>query len=85
MASERGGGTVRVGSVVTVRDGELEEWWRIVPHDQADALRRCISERSPLARALLAHQPGDRVHVDQPGGQRWPVTIVAVTPAATLR
>ena len=68
---------VRVGSLVRVRDGELEEWWRIVPSHEADAMRRCISEETPFARALLGHQVGDEVRTQAPGG-RWTVTILGV-------
>src|SRR5207249_3257801 len=64
---------VQVGDVVDVLDGELNEWWRIVPHHEADAMRRCISVDSPLARALLGHSSGEVVHV-----RGRAVTIVAV-------
>jgi transcription elongation factor GreA len=70
-------GAVRVGSWVEVRDGQLQEFWRIVPAHEADAMRRMISESSPLARALLGHRPGDRVSVDGPG-RGWPVEVVSV-------
>ncbi len=73
-------GPVRVGDVVLVQEGELEEWWRIVPYFEADAQRRRISAESPLARALLGHRTGDVVHVRAPGAPRtgWPVTLLAV-------
>jgi transcription elongation GreA/GreB family factor len=68
-----------VGDVVHVQDGELEEWWRIVPPEEADAARRFISEQTPMARALLGHRAGDVVSVRAPGAPRgWPVTILAV-------
>ncbi len=70
-------GTVRVGSWVTVRDGGLEEAYRVVPVEDADALRRLISEASPLGRALLGHQAGEQVRVQAPGGRR-PVEIISV-------
>jgi transcription elongation GreA/GreB family factor len=73
----RGDGVVRVGSLVRVRDGELEEWWRIVPSHEADAMRRCISEETPFARALLGRRVGDVVPTQAPGG-RWTVTILGV-------
>jgi len=76
-AGSGGDGVVRVGSLVRVRDGELEEWWRIVPSHEADAMRRCISEETPFARALLGHQVGDEVRTQAPGG-RWTVTILGV-------
>jgi transcription elongation factor GreA len=77
------GRVVQLGDVVDVRDGELQEWWRIVTHVDADAARRLISEESPLGRALLGHRPGEVVSVRAPGapGTARPVTILAVTPA----
>jgi len=69
---------VRVGNVVRVRDGCLDEWWRIVPEHEADVLRRWISEGTPLARAVVGHRAGDVVDVAGPGGRHWPVTILAV-------
>ncbi len=72
-----GDGTVRIGSWVKVRDGLLQEDWRIVPPDEADAMRRHISETCPLARALLGHQVGDQVSVQAPQGP-FPVTILHV-------
>jgi transcription elongation GreA/GreB family factor len=76
-AGGRGDGVVRVGSLVRVRGGELEEWWRIVQAHEADAMRRCISEETPFARALLGKRRGDEVTAETPGG-RWTVTIVGV-------
>jgi transcription elongation factor GreA len=68
-----------VGDVVHIQDGQLEEWWRIVPPEEADAARRLISEETPMAQALLGHRAGETVHVRAPGATRgWPVTIVAV-------
>jgi transcription elongation GreA/GreB family factor len=74
---ERGDGIVRLGSLVRVRGGDLTEWWRIVAEHEADALRRCISEETPLARALLGRQVGEQVRTEAPGG-RWVVTILGV-------
>ena len=69
-------GMVTVGSWVTVRDGELEESWRVVDASEADAARRLISSQTPLARAILGHRPGDVVRVMGP--ERRPVTILSV-------
>src|SRR5262245_39007687 len=68
--SKRGVGTnadltVRIGDVVYVRDGDLEEWWRIVPADVADVRRRWMSAATPMARALLGHRAGDEVRVER--------------------
>ena len=70
-------GTIGIGSSVRIRDGELEEDWRIVANHEADPLRRRLSESSPLAKALLGHRAGDCVPVRSPAGQR-PVTILSV-------
>ncbi len=67
---------VRIGSWVRVRDGELEEAWRVVDPTEADAARRLISVDTPLARALLGHRAGDVVRVQSP--ERRPVTILQV-------
>jgi transcription elongation GreA/GreB family factor len=70
---------VEVGDVVDVQDGELREWWRIVPHHEADAMRRRIPENSSLGRALLGHEVGEVVRVrapEEPAGRA--VTILAV-------
>ena len=76
-ARTNGEQAVRVGDVVHVRDGNLEEWWRIVPADAAHARRRWMSAETPMARALLGHRAGEEVRVDRPGG-RSPVTILAI-------
>jgi transcription elongation GreA/GreB family factor len=74
----RGDGVVRVGSLVRVRGGDVGvEWWRIVPPHEADAKRRYISEQTPLARALLGRQVGDKILTAAPGGH-WEVTILSV-------
>jgi transcription elongation GreA/GreB family factor len=72
--------TVRLGSIVRVHDGDLVEWWRIVPHDRADTLRGWLSARSLLGGALIGHCAGDVVHVPSPGspGRGRPVTILDV-------
>ncbi len=71
---------VQVGDVVDVQDGQLREWWRIVPHHEADAMRRRISENSPLARGLLGHGVGEVIRVRAPGepGAGRAVTILAM-------
>ena len=46
-------GTVKIGSQVSIRDGQLEEAWRIVAAHDADAQRWQLSEEAPLARALV--------------------------------
>lgn len=52
-----------VGSWVSIRDGELEESWRIATSHEADVEPHCISNQSPLGRALVGHRVGERVRV----------------------
>jgi transcription elongation factor GreA len=70
--------TIRVGSRVQIRDGDLPEAWRIVAAHEADAVRRLISEETPLAQALLGHVVGDVVRVRGPRGVSRSVTILDV-------
>lgn len=76
MVEQRG--TVRVGSLVEVQDGELNEAWRIAVADEADARVGLLSEDAPLGRALLGHRAGERVRVVGPGTARRLVRIVRV-------
>jgi transcription elongation GreA/GreB family factor len=69
-------GIVQLGSWVEVQDGDLREGWRIVSRHEADAMRRLISEETPLAKALLAHRASERVKVLGP--ERRMVTILSV-------
>ena len=71
------GRKVTVGSWVQIRDGQLEEGWRIVPSAEADVTRRRIAADTPLARAVLGHQAGERVRVDGPEGRRL-IAILSV-------
>ncbi len=72
------GGIVGLGSTVAVRDQDgREHTWRIVSsHDAAPAEGR-LSVESPVALALLARGPGDRVSVSLPKGKRM-LTVLTV-------
>jgi transcription elongation factor GreA len=69
--------TVRVGSLVLVRDRDGDEEYAIVGGAEADVAERRISSESPLALALLGHAEGEQVKVRAPGGLRA-VTILRV-------
>lgn len=69
--------TVRVGSLVRVRDRDGEEEYTIVGGEDADVVSNRISTESPLAMALLGHAVGEQVKVRAPGGLRA-VTILRV-------
>jgi transcription elongation factor GreA len=63
---------VSVGATVTLQETETgeERRYTIVPATEADAKQGRISVVSPLGKALLAHEVGDEVTVQVPGGTR---------------
>lgn len=66
----RGGDTVSIGSVVTVRaDGEsIDKKYHIVSPVEADPRGGRISYESPLGKALLNRRAGESVEVQAPDG-----------------
>lgn len=63
------GGTVQVGSTVTIQEEGLEpESYLIVGAAEANPSQGKISNESPLGRALLNKKAGDKVQVDAPQG-----------------
>ena len=75
---------VQLGSRVRLRDlasGEQEEY-TIVGSAEADPEHNRISNRSPVAQAVLGHRPGDVVTVETPGGVvRYRIEEVGLEPA----
>ena len=52
------------GMTITLsRDDGREQSFRIVGEDEADPSRGTVSYVSPLARAVLTHEPGDTVEI----------------------
>jgi transcription elongation factor GreA len=70
-------GTVKLGSLVVIDDGGLNEAWRIAVAHEADAAQWKLSEDAPLAQALFGHRAGERAGVRGPAGRRI-VRIVRV-------
>lgn len=64
------GGTVHVGSTVTVqKKGDKEErTFALVGSEEADSVSGKISNESPLGQALLGKKKGDKVTVQAPKG-----------------
>ena len=61
--------TVQFGATVTVRDAErTSSRYRIVGTDEIDSERGWISDRSPLARAVLHAKVGQRITLETPRG-----------------
>ncbi len=64
------GDRVQFGATVTVEDEEGEvKVWTIVGEGEADSKQGTISERAPVAKALLGKQVGDLVTVVRPKGE----------------
>jgi transcription elongation factor GreA len=61
---------VSIGSTVTVRDLEFGDDWTLtlVSPYEADPDKDRISDLSPVGKALLGHQVGEKVTVQTPGG-----------------
>lgn len=66
----RGGGDVRVGSIVTVRfeEDSSEETWTIVGSAEASPRQGRISNESPIGSALLGKRARNKVTVQTPSG-----------------
>ena len=69
-ASELSTENVHIGSSVTVRvkGKKTTSTYRIVGSTEADPLNGCISDESPIGKALLGHAEGDTIEVETPGG-----------------
>jgi transcription elongation factor GreB len=70
---------VRFGATVTVRDKKgFESKYRIVGVDETDTDRDWVSWRSPIAKALLNAQVGQRVRFQIPAGtQEWEIVSIS--------
>ena len=63
-------GEVSIGSVVKVRDIEMdeEEEYKLVGTVEADPMNNRISNESPVGRAIIVHKVGEIVDVEVPMG-----------------
>lgn len=60
---------ISVGSTVKVKVGGSECVFNIVGEWEADPKERKISNESPLGKALVGKQPGEKVEVNAPAGK----------------
>jgi transcription elongation factor GreA len=61
---------VGLGSVVTVRDSDDEDWeFTLVSPVEANPNRDKISDESPVGEALIGKRVGDKVSVNTPAGK----------------
>ena len=63
-------GEVSIGSVVKVRDIEMdeEEEYKLVGTVEADPMNNRLSNESPVGRAIIGHKVGEIVDVEVPMG-----------------
>lgn len=61
---------VSIGCVVTLRDMEYKENtdFKIVGSTEAASLSGCISNESPVGKAVLGHKVGETIKVEMPAG-----------------
>ena len=79
---------VAVGMHVIVeiknREGMTERMeFDLVPDKQSNFSSGLMSERAPLAQAILDHARGDTVEYLPPSGSKQTVTILTVTPSSS--
>ena len=63
-------GKAGFGSTVTLMEGDQELVYQLVMPEDAEAEKGLISTSSPIGRAILNKEEGDRVIVATPNGQR---------------
>lgn len=68
---------VSIGCDVTVEMGGREATYNIVGSQEADPRRNCISDESPVGKALMGHFAGETVMVEAPAGS-FPCKIVSI-------
>ena len=75
-----GGDSIGMGSKVTIVEigTEDQEQYEIVGSQESDPRIGCISEDSPIGRALMGHNVGDEIVVEAPDGVMH-FRIVSVT------
>ena len=73
-----GHGQIKLGSKVTLHIAGKKEIFTVVGEWEADPAERKISHESPLGKALLGKEVGEKVEVNAPAGKIL-YTIVAVS------
>ncbi len=69
--SEMASNTVTIGCSVTVsmvKDGKVLPVYKVVGSQEADPMKRAVSEESPFGKALMGKKEGDIISVDAPAG-----------------
>jgi len=68
VATSGGGGTIGMGSKVTIQAGDNTMIFEIVGQNEADPMQGTISNESPIGKALMGHTQGDNIGVNTPSG-----------------
>ncbi len=69
--------SIELGSKVTLHHGDKKDEYTLVGEWEAGPAAKKISHESPLGKALIGKQPGDKVEVEAPAG-KVQYTVVAV-------
>lgn len=69
VVTKKEGGTIGMGSKITVKISGNEKKYEIVGTNEAKPLEGKISNESPLGKAFLGHKTGDMVEVQTPAGK----------------
>lgn len=75
--------SVQIGSKVSVSDGSTTRQFTIVGGYESNPLKKTISFKSPIGRALIHRHVGEKVEVQVPAGTKR-YTITAIEPAVML-
>lgn len=59
---------VNIGATVEVKCGKVKTVFKIVSTSESNPAEGLISDESPVGRALLDHEVGDKVEVEIPNG-----------------
>ncbi len=71
IVEEETGGTAGVGSTIRVKDENgSEKTFKITDSEESNPMEGKISYDSPLGKAFIGHQEGEKVKANTPGGEK---------------
>jgi transcription elongation factor GreA len=70
---------VQLGSTVTLKEGSKTKEFTVVGTVEADPLNGKISDESPIGKALLGKKEGEKVEIQNGGGDLSSFKIVNIT------
>ena len=69
---------VSIGCEVTIELRGKEVTYTVVGSQEADPRKNCISDESPIGKAVMGHFAGDEVTVEAPAGS-FPCKIISIS------